>query len=496
MVEEPNIIPTPDDESEDRSEEENERNSVESERESEEEHEGNSEKSERESEEESEPSTPPTRSRRRCRRAIGTPSPGRRWEERRRAHNHSAERQSLSRSQSEESNADITKSHLSLGEERLAPVTEGSSQQRKRQRATHMRCKLVFKAGKKLSNILVDRKHGYKFGVWKVLSNGILYRCNHRPQQNPCKCTVLQSGNAIIQRGVHITSCPKQENIYESLVIYRNAKREGLKNKGKSAKAITDPIIAKHFASNRRKKLVNRTHVCKSVNMARAKTRPKNPKTLDFSFEDDGIPDGLNLHDVVTAKRRHIVCLIRAYRTDMLIRGICKKMMSLHLLPQGKIPTAFANLRSAVWEIENRKNRTMMQKLYNYMENTWIDAYLFDSNPSAQWPFLKVLHLHGKISQAAYHCVQCISVVLEVAREEAGAIDVERASEGASDAATEEADVLKLMLQLPGVQREMCSIGSYPSHVSKRRKNDPVGKDKDEPQTLPLEPRQHVVFLH
>ncbi|KZR95616.1 Uncharacterized protein APZ42_010554, partial [Daphnia magna] len=66
-------------------------------------------KSERESEEESEPITSPTQSRRRCRRAIGTPSPGRHWEERRRAHNHSAERQSLSRIQSEESNADITK---------------------------------------------------------------------------------------------------------------------------------------------------------------------------------------------------------------------------------------------------------------------------------------------------------------------------------------------------------------------------------------------------
>lgn len=130
---------------------------------------------------------------------------------------------------------------------------------------------------------------------------------------------ILISGNAIIQRGVHITSCPKQANIYESLVIYRDAKREGLKNKGKSAKAITDPIIAKHFASNRRMKLVNRTQVCKSVNMARyfigqhflpkylfkkfqtlfrAKTRPVNPKTLEFSFEDDGIPDGLNIHDV------------------------------------------------------------------------------------------------------------------------------------------------------------------------------------------------------
>ena len=79
MVEEPKIIPTPDVESEDGSEEENEGNSVESKRESEEEsepsdirgseeeNEGNIEQSENESEIESEPSTPPTRSRRRCR---------------------------------------------------------------------------------------------------------------------------------------------------------------------------------------------------------------------------------------------------------------------------------------------------------------------------------------------------------------------------------------------------------------------------------------------
>jgi uncharacterized alpha/beta hydrolase family protein len=76
-------------------------------------------------------------------------------------------------------------------------------------------------------------------------------------------------GNTINQRGDHIISCPKEANVYESLVIYRDAKREGLKMKGKSAKAITDPIIAAHFASNRRMQLVNRTQLCKAVNMAR-----------------------------------------------------------------------------------------------------------------------------------------------------------------------------------------------------------------------------------
>ena len=98
-------------ESERESEEESEPSDI---RGSEEENERNIEQSEIESEEESEPRTPPTRSCRRCR-----------WEERRRAHNLSAERQSLSRSQSEESNADNTKRDLSLGEEILAPVTEG-----------------------------------------------------------------------------------------------------------------------------------------------------------------------------------------------------------------------------------------------------------------------------------------------------------------------------------------------------------------------------------
>ncbi|EFX65308.1 hypothetical protein DAPPUDRAFT_333307 [Daphnia pulex] len=108
---------------------------------------------------------------------------------RRREHQQSTERQSLSRSpenyENEEDEAEeATKSDISLGDE-------------------PKRWKMVYNAGKKLSSILVDRKNGYKFRVWKVLSNGILYRCTYRPKNNPCKCSVL--------------------------VIYRDAKREGLR---------------------------------------------------------------------------------------------------------------------------------------------------------------------------------------------------------------------------------------------------------------------------
>jgi hypothetical protein len=85
-------------------------------------------------------------------------------------------------------------------------------------------------------------------------------------------------------------------------VIYRNAKLDGLKNKGRSAKTIVGPIIAAHFSANLRMQMVNASNLSKAVNCARAKERPVNPTNLDFSFVDEGIPDGLNVNDIIIGK--------------------------------------------------------------------------------------------------------------------------------------------------------------------------------------------------
>ena len=37
--------------------------------------------------------------------------------------------------------------------------------------------------------------------------------------------------------------------------------------------------------------------------LIRAKTRPVNPKSLNFSFDDNGIPEGLNIHDILTERQ-------------------------------------------------------------------------------------------------------------------------------------------------------------------------------------------------
>jgi hypothetical protein len=121
-----------------KSEEESDEDEGKSDEESEEDEGKSEEESDEESEEESrvnkeseEDVTLDRRSRRRCRSPSGSPG-------RRRAHNLSATRQSQSRS---------PRSDLSFGEEIIEPLL--SSQQHKRQRLTRRRWKLVYKAGKK-----------------------------------------------------------------------------------------------------------------------------------------------------------------------------------------------------------------------------------------------------------------------------------------------------------------------------------------------------------
>lgn len=131
----------------------------------------------------------------------------------------------------------------------------------------------------RLSSILVDRKHGYKFGVWKVLKDGgTIYRCNNRNKKNSCKCTILHKGIiylrwinltlilhlifialgiSVKQRG-HVLRrrslpyCPKEQNLYERLVIYRDAKKVCLNNKGLSGRDVAQPITDAHFNSDRK----------------------------------------------------------------------------------------------------------------------------------------------------------------------------------------------------------------------------------------------------
>jgi hypothetical protein len=61
--------------------------------------------------------------------------------------------------------------------------------------------------------------------------------------------------------------------------------------------------------------------------------------------------------------------------------------------PTWKNPYCLSNLRSAVWEIENRENRTRMQKMYNYLENTWMDSLLW---PPKVWSVFMQEVLKGK----------------------------------------------------------------------------------------------------
>ncbi|EFX63123.1 hypothetical protein DAPPUDRAFT_335907 [Daphnia pulex] len=128
-------------------------------------------------------------------------------------------------------------------------------------------------------------------------------------------------------------------------------------------------------------------------------------------------------------------CLTRAYRNpaDTLIRVICKKFMSLHLLPHCKIPTAFVNLRSCCQDIANREQRLMMRKLCDYIENTWIDSLLW---PPKVWSVfmqevrttndVEVWHTHlaNHADLRIYSRGLNLYILLEVLNEEAVQVDL------------------------------------------------------------------------
>ena len=59
-----------------------------------------------------------------------------------------------------------------------------------------------------------------------------------------------------------------------------------------------------------------------------------------------------------------------------------RKLMCLHLLPHAKIEQEFGLLRAAIREIENRDHRTLVRKLCDYVEHTWIDSALW---PPSTW---------------------------------------------------------------------------------------------------------------
>ena len=85
-------------------------------------------------------------------------------------------------------------------------------------------------------------------------------------------------------------------------------------NKGKSGRAIVQPITDAYFTVNRKMNMVDETALIKALNRARAKCRPRHPADLNFKLQENGIPENLNVHYVEIGKgetkRRHLICFI------------------------------------------------------------------------------------------------------------------------------------------------------------------------------------------
>ena len=71
--------------------------------------------------------------------------------------------------------------------------------------------------------------------------------------------------------------------------------------------------------------------------------------------------------------------LASPYRKDKSISLLCKQVMCLHLLPVGKIETAFNWLKNSISSVEtDRDTKKQLKKWFSYVETTW--------NSNRNWP--------------------------------------------------------------------------------------------------------------
>ncbi|EFX70915.1 hypothetical protein DAPPUDRAFT_256498 [Daphnia pulex] len=150
------------------------------------------------------------------------------------------------------------------------------------------------------TTFLVDNADYRKFGRWKENKDcSVLWRCNHRPQKNPCKCYVKQKGNTFALIGQHSDSCHPIPGLDLQLTLLRDAKQAALNSKELPAKAIVEPLL---YKSNKKCLLPKIENWCRVVNRFREDERPPNPLKIDFELVKKVLPKEFQVHDINSKK--------------------------------------------------------------------------------------------------------------------------------------------------------------------------------------------------
>lgn len=178
-------------------------------------------------------------------------------------------------------------------------------------------CKIIICS---TSAFIIDRLLGKKFGWEKTFESGVqIYRCNHRRTGENCNVTIHLDGKAIRQAGELCQSCTSYPNLYELLVITRAAKGEGIKQPGRSANLIVEDIMLQEFETkNGKMALAKSRNVNQSLNRARANTRAKHPKDLNFDLNLDAAPSNFKVAEVFVGKGKRGVRHLIMYSPEQL----------------------------------------------------------------------------------------------------------------------------------------------------------------------------------
>ena len=74
-------------------------------------------------------------------------------------------------------------------------------------------------------------------------------------------------------------------------------------NKGKSGRAIVQPITDAYFTANRKMNMVDKAALINVLIASEQNCRPRYQADLNFKLQENGILENLNVHDVENRNR-------------------------------------------------------------------------------------------------------------------------------------------------------------------------------------------------
>ncbi|XP_033105694.1 uncharacterized protein LOC117107990 [Anneissia japonica] len=152
---------------------------------------------------------------------------------------------------------------------------------------------------------LIDT-NGYSYTQQTESKHGIRWRCTVRNKRVFCGATILQKGN-MCKKGPKTHCHSGNPKGVLALSVINQVKKQAREQLQKSATQIVNEVLVNNAGCPGDEKKLKFDNLKRVANRFRQKTRPVEPKVLEFDIQHDALPPGFLKGDIATEGRHHLI---------------------------------------------------------------------------------------------------------------------------------------------------------------------------------------------